>query len=187
MRHEEFIAARDSILTELRAHVVHRRDQPSSVWIPRERAAVHTEVNRIRAQRGKGPVPVEEVMRAEALAVGHSDYMAKFSLWCAELVRSYIDPFNGQVEQTLREFVRRHGDRSPFGREYTWRPVACHPSVVEVRALVATGNSWLELWVTTEHGGFHRHTVVVEVVAGGCKVLQSHDTALVRWAEELGL
>lgn len=54
-------------------------------WVLHERAVMHGTVNRIRAERGLPPVPVEDVERVERSAVGHIDYAHKFVLRCADL------------------------------------------------------------------------------------------------------
>lgn len=53
-------------------------------WIEFERAEMLRAVN---AERGPHhPVTMADVVRVETQAVGHSDYVSKFALYCAELV-----------------------------------------------------------------------------------------------------
>ncbi|MFD8609751.1 hypothetical protein [Streptomyces sp. NPDC059631] len=44
-------------------------------------------VNEIRAEHGLPPVPLEEILRVEQQAGGHSDYSLKFAFYCAELAQ----------------------------------------------------------------------------------------------------
>jgi len=55
-------------------------------WAAHEREVMHEAVTKERAKLGKGPIPLDEVMKVEQLAVGHTDYGEKFALYCAELV-----------------------------------------------------------------------------------------------------
>lgn len=60
-------------------------DETQPGWVFFEREAMCTEVNRQRSARGLKPVSLLEVLRAERMAVGHSDYASKFCLYCADL------------------------------------------------------------------------------------------------------
>jgi len=55
-------------------------------WVVYERGQMLTAVNAERQARDLPPVPVEDVMRVERRAEGHSDYVAQFAFGCAELV-----------------------------------------------------------------------------------------------------
>lgn len=55
-------------------------------WVVRERQAMCDAVNSMRAARGRRPVPLEDVHRAESVAQGHIDYALKYAIGCAELV-----------------------------------------------------------------------------------------------------
>lgn len=55
-------------------------------WVAFERQAMLFQVNRERGALGKSPVTVEDVLRVEGRAVGHSDYARKFAIGCADLV-----------------------------------------------------------------------------------------------------
>ncbi|MBN9214766.1 MAG: hypothetical protein J0J04_08120 [Microbacterium sp.] len=57
-------------------------------WVLHERATMLAEVNRIRAERGVGPVDEAAIMDAEQPALGHVDYSSKFALYCSELALS---------------------------------------------------------------------------------------------------
>ena len=48
---------------------------------------MHEAVNRVRADTGLTPLPIEAVTRVENLAVGHSDYSQKYAFYCAELAQ----------------------------------------------------------------------------------------------------
>lgn len=43
-------------------------------------------VNAVRADRGKPAVDLARIREAENRALGHSDYVAKFAIGCAELI-----------------------------------------------------------------------------------------------------
>jgi hypothetical protein len=68
-----------------RPDLVDGPDGPECEWAAYERARMHETVNEIRAERNLPPVPVEDIVRVERMAVGHSDYSSKFALYCAEL------------------------------------------------------------------------------------------------------
>ena len=68
-----------------RPDLVDGPDGPECEWAVYERARMHETVNAIRSERGLHAVPVEDIIRVERLAVGHSDYSLKFALYCAEL------------------------------------------------------------------------------------------------------
>ena len=56
-------------------------------WVIHERRVMLGVTNRLRAGRGLRPVEEVAIVRAETSAMGHSDYVQKFALSCAELVR----------------------------------------------------------------------------------------------------
>lgn len=60
-------------------------------WAAYERKVMFEAVNRVRAETGLTPLPIEAVVRVENLAVGHSDYSQKFSFYCAEIAQGYGD------------------------------------------------------------------------------------------------
>ncbi|MGW2010826.1 hypothetical protein [Streptomyces nigrescens] len=68
-----------------RPDLVDGPDGPECEWAAYERARMHETVNAIRAERLLPAAPVEDIIRAEQLAVGHSDYSRKFAFYCAEL------------------------------------------------------------------------------------------------------
>ena len=55
-------------------------------WIEDERQLMLETVNERRGQLGKNPLLLADVERVERGAVGHSDYVHKFALYCSELV-----------------------------------------------------------------------------------------------------
>lgn len=70
---------------EQRPDLIDGPDGPECEWAAYERTCMHTTVNELRADRGLPPVPVEDIVRVERLAVGHSDYSRKYAFYCAEL------------------------------------------------------------------------------------------------------
>ncbi|MFD8839748.1 spore germination YkwD domain-containing protein [Streptomyces griseofuscus] len=68
-----------------RPEVVHGPDGPECEWAAYERTRMHEKVNEIRAERGLPAVPVEDIVRVERQAAGHSDYSFKFAFYCAEI------------------------------------------------------------------------------------------------------
>ena len=54
-------------------------------WVVHERAVMRQEVDSVRAARAMPPISDAAMQRAEALALGHSDYTRKFALGCADL------------------------------------------------------------------------------------------------------
>lgn len=71
-------------MEEALARVAQNRKQDPH-WIEHERRLLWTMVNDYRTQQNKQPVTLEEIKRVEDQAVGHSDYMHKFTLYCTEL------------------------------------------------------------------------------------------------------
>lgn|SRR5574338_573523 len=55
-------------------------------WVLHERQTMFAEVNRLRGERGRRPVTLEDVAKVERCASGHVDYATKFPLYCAEIV-----------------------------------------------------------------------------------------------------
>lgn len=55
-------------------------------WVDKEREAMLSEVNRQLVNRQKSEISMDQLIRAEHLAVGHTDYSSKFSLYCAEII-----------------------------------------------------------------------------------------------------
>ena len=60
-------------------------------YVAYERDVMLTAVNKERSARGLAPVTIRDFMRVEQLAVGHTDYSTKLSLYCAELAVGEID------------------------------------------------------------------------------------------------
>jgi hypothetical protein len=69
-----------------RHEVVDGPDGPELAWMVYERSQMLDAVNAERATRSLPPVPVEDVIWAEQQACGHSDYVKKFAIGCADLV-----------------------------------------------------------------------------------------------------
>ena len=76
---------RDTVHKHLHGEIKGNTDR-SRGWERRQRELMLRLVNEYRAQRLKDPGPMNDISRAENLAVGHRDYSWKFSLYCAELV-----------------------------------------------------------------------------------------------------
>lgn len=55
-------------------------------WEAHERAVMHEQVNRLRRERGAGPVGMDAVLEAERDACGHFDYVNSYAVGCARLV-----------------------------------------------------------------------------------------------------
>lgn len=55
-------------------------------WVVYERETMYQAVNRERAKLGKTNLDLQELMKVERSAFGHSDYASKFALGCMELV-----------------------------------------------------------------------------------------------------
>lgn len=68
-----------------RPDLVDGPDGPECEWAASERDRMHETVNQIRAERGLPTVALDDIVRAERMAVGHSDYSRKYALYCAEL------------------------------------------------------------------------------------------------------
>jgi hypothetical protein len=68
-----------------RQHTVAGPDGPELAWVTYERYQMFIAVNLETQSRRIPPVPMEDVMRIERSAQGHSDYAAKFAWGCAGL------------------------------------------------------------------------------------------------------
>lgn len=82
--YREWIHLRDElleVLTKLQEERPRRKD-----WVEFERQSMFHAVNSRRILMSKKVVSMDDFMKAERLAVGHSDYSSKFALYCAELV-----------------------------------------------------------------------------------------------------
>lgn len=55
-------------------------------WVVAEREFLRARVNAARADKGKPAVDIARIREAESRALGHSDYVAKFAIGCAELI-----------------------------------------------------------------------------------------------------
>lgn len=55
-------------------------------WVIFERDKMFDAVTRERAMLGKGPIPMQKLVRVENCAKGHVDYALKFCLYATELV-----------------------------------------------------------------------------------------------------
>lgn len=71
---------------ERRERPLHGPNYEDSGWIVFERERMHEEVNRLRAQLGKGPVSLDRIKRTEQTSMGHVDYQHKLCLGCRDLV-----------------------------------------------------------------------------------------------------
>lgn len=69
-----------------RPNLVDTPSGPECEWAVYERSMMHDAVNKLRAGQSLPPLPLADIERVEQLAVGHSDYTAKFAFYCAELV-----------------------------------------------------------------------------------------------------
>lgn len=69
----------------LRPDLVTVDGQQECEWAVYELDVMHAEVNRLREGDGLPPVSREAITLVERQALGHSDYAAKFALYCAEL------------------------------------------------------------------------------------------------------
>lgn len=69
-----------------RSHFIQHRGRQELAWVVFEREQLFRFVNRLRGERGKGPLPYEEIERIERAAVGHSDYSVKLALGAEVLV-----------------------------------------------------------------------------------------------------
>lgn len=101
----ELMASRDRLLAvftqaaqfrSLRQELIDEGAEAECGWQRYERHVMLAEVNRQR--RGVGLPPADEaaVGYVERQACGHSDYAAKWALYCAELATGLLDPATGR-------------------------------------------------------------------------------------------
>jgi hypothetical protein len=76
----------ETIRATLNAETERRAKRTVEAWILAERDCVLREVNRQRGLLAHDPIGIADVERAERLAVGHSDYIAKYAHAAADLV-----------------------------------------------------------------------------------------------------
>jgi hypothetical protein len=113
--HTTLMALRDHLrwvlmdLAQQREDHRSRVDTPSGLemqWVVNERNAMLTEINLARQGWGKPPIQLEQVQRVENHAVGHSDYMDKFALYCAKLaVADDLKGGRASCEVIIGQFV----------------------------------------------------------------------------------
>lgn len=93
--HRDRMAVRDQLADELADAATRRHMFPGTIdtptgtepeWAVYERGRMLAVVNTERAVRSKPPLGLADVEHVERLCVGHSDYAAKFALYCSELV-----------------------------------------------------------------------------------------------------
>ncbi len=72
--------------TALRQQMLKRSTMPLDAWIAAERKLMFDAVNRLRHTADREPLPIMAVEEMERQALGHSDYVHKFALYCSELV-----------------------------------------------------------------------------------------------------
>ncbi|MEV6036008.1 hypothetical protein AB0L65_32975 [Nonomuraea sp. NPDC052116] len=68
-----------------REQIVEGPDGPEFAWVGYEAGRMLALVNELRAKNGLAPVTLEQVLRIEQSASGHSDYADKYALRCAFL------------------------------------------------------------------------------------------------------
>lgn len=76
----------EAIHAVLHAETKRRDERTLDEWILAERECVLREVNHHRRAQGHAAVKIGLIERAERLALGHSDYIAKFAHAAADLV-----------------------------------------------------------------------------------------------------
>lgn len=76
----------ETIRAALNAETERRAKRTVEAWILAERDCVLGEVNRQRRLLAYDPINIADVERAERMAVGHSDYIAKYAHAAADLV-----------------------------------------------------------------------------------------------------
>lgn len=80
-----FLSLIDCMQDVLDAETALRSKRPNLVWITAERNVMHFAVNTVRALRKLPAVDIGRIARVERNACGHTDYVRKFALYCAEL------------------------------------------------------------------------------------------------------
>ena len=86
MRNIDYKPVCEAIRAKLSAETERRTERTIKEWILAERECVMREVNRQRALLAYDPVGIAVIERAERLAVGHSDYVSKYSCAAADVV-----------------------------------------------------------------------------------------------------
>lgn len=82
----QFLSIRDYLINALSVQQAKRSQYAGTTWIAAERDLMLRETNECRKGLDKSPLAIEQIMRVERMALGHSDYPKKFALYCAELV-----------------------------------------------------------------------------------------------------
>jgi hypothetical protein len=98
-KHNEKMCLRDTFLQILTEAAKKRPERQSLVrpplgstddrepqWAAYERQSLFEATNLERSLRGETPLSLQDIIKVERQATGHSDYAAKFALGCAELV-----------------------------------------------------------------------------------------------------
>lgn len=79
-----------SLYRALKAETKNREGRPLNMWIAAERNAIFNEAVRQAKQRKITAPTMETVMKAERLAMGHIDYLTKWSLMVAEIMTASV-------------------------------------------------------------------------------------------------
>ena len=82
----EAVAAKRDAYGQLVNHPLYPK-QTCTQWHLNEVEAMWHEINRLRKCEQLPEIGIHEVFSEEAQACGHSDYVQKFCLYCAELTR----------------------------------------------------------------------------------------------------
>ena len=86
VRGSHYKSVYEAILAKLDAETAHRKERTLEAWILAERECVMREINRQRQLLAYESVSLATVERVERMAVGHSDYIAKYAHVAADLV-----------------------------------------------------------------------------------------------------
>jgi hypothetical protein len=98
--HQELIKKMKGILTQAQTERNSRdkwvesnnplEKHPELGWVVYERQVMFNAVNVERAANGLNPIAMKELVMAETMTTGHSDYTSKFALYCAELAEGLV-------------------------------------------------------------------------------------------------
>ena len=91
--HQNLIADFEAYLEDLqkdrktRPEIKEFNGEPLPEWAIYEIESMFDRVNQIRRDLGLDTCPIKDVLTADHMAAGHSDYSHKFALYCAEIAQ----------------------------------------------------------------------------------------------------
>ena len=133
----------------------------------------------------------------QAILDAHEEFLK-----CLESDNRMHNPFDKEVEDTIREFVLKHGKRgqapydgSPLSsKEYSWKPCHCDQSIINATVMVDEKSQAMEViiqyWnrsLAIDDSPIKISNPVINITSDGRKIRQHGETNKIDWRTEFGL